>query len=375
MDMRILFTGGGTAGHINPALAVAAYVRARHPEAAIAYVGTPNGMEARLVPQAGFDFIPLAVMGFLRHMSKKNLRHNLEAVRCLSQASHRAREILQDFKPDLVMGTGGYVSGPLLREASRLGIKTATHESNAFPGMTTKLLMRHVDLLMLSTPAAEKHLHPGCPAVVTGTPVREGFLFASREKARRELGIDNRPCIVSFGGSNGAKRINEAIADLIAWHAPKGNLWHIHATGSFGWDYLPELLEERGVGWRGKPNIVVKEYIDNMPTCYAAADLIICRSGATTLSELCASQRASILIPSPNVTANHQYHNAQAMVEAGASVLIQEKDLTGERLIQEVEQLISHPEQLRELGKNAGKTGNLDASQRIYEELMKLLRG
>ena len=129
------------------------------------------------------------------------------------------------------------------------------------------------------------------------------------------------------------------------------------------------------MGWRGKPNIVVKEYIDNMPTCYAAADLIICRSGATTLSELCASQRASILIPSPNVTANHQYHNAQAMVEAGASVLIQEKDLTGERLIQEVEQLISHPEQLRELGKNAGKTGYLDASQRIYEELMKLLRG
>lgn len=372
--MKILFTGGGTAGHINPALAVASYVRERHPEAEIAYVGTPNGMEARLVPQAGFRFIPLQVMGFLRKVNGKNLKHNLQAVRCLYQATHRAREILREFQPDLVMGTGGYVSGPLLREAYRMGIKTVSHEQNAFPGMTTRLLMNHIDLLLLTTSAAQERLHPKCRTVVTGNPVREGFLFTDKAKARKELGIDDRICVVSYGGSNGAKRINEAIADFIAWHAPKGNIWHIHATGSFGVDYLPELLEERGVDWKGKKNIVIREYIDNMETCTAAADLMICRSGATTLSELCASGKASILIPSPNVSANHQYYNALALAQADAAVVIEEKDLTGDRLIQEVEKLVNQPQRLRQLGENARKAGHLDATQRIYQELMGLIR-
>ena len=373
--MRVIITGGGTAGHINPALAIAQTIRERHKEAQILYVGTPGGMEARLVPEAGFDFMPFEARGFMRNkISLRNIEYNVKAVGNLMTSTRRATKILEDFRPDVAVGTGGYVTGPLLRTAAKMGIPTATHESNAAPGITTKLLAKSVDVVLLATDAACAHLPQGCKTVVTGNPVREAFIYTDRAQARRELGIpDDMFCLLSFGGSLGAKRINEAIADVIAWHLKTESIHHIHATGRYGVDYLPELLQKRGVTVEGHPHLVIREYIDDMPRCFAAADLIVSRSGASTLSELQAAGRGSILIPSPNVSENHQYHNAMVLANEGAAVVIEERDLSGERLCEEISALIHDPEKLRTLGKNAQKHAILDANDRIYREIMHLL--
>lgn len=373
--MRILFTGGGTGGHINPALAIAGYFREHHPDGVFAYVGMPNGMEANLVPRAGFDFIPMKAGGFQRHLSLRTLRSNARTLALLTTASHRARKILNDFKPDAVVGTGGYVTGPLMRTAAKMGIPTITHDSNAYPGVTTKLLSKYVDCVLLAFEDAKKYLNPNCKTIVTGNPVRSEFLYADREKAREKLGVGDRMCLLTFGGSNGAKRVNEAIADLIAWHYQAGRIHHIHATGKFGKDYLPELLQARRVDLSNSPQVDVREYIYDMPECMAAADLVIGRSGANTISELEAAGRASILIPSPNVAENHQYHNAMVLANDDAAVVIEEKDLTGDRLVQEVSDMLENPEKLRAYGRNASRHAVLDATERIYRAIMEDVYG
>lgn len=374
--MKILFAAGGTAGHINPAIAVAQVVREKHPEAGILFAGNPDGMEARLVREAGFDFAPIHVKGFQRRLTWRNVKNNARAVFYLTTAFSRAKKIITEFGPDAVMGTGGYVSGPILQTAAKLGVKTVTHEQNAFPGVTTKLLCRVVDKLLLAVEDARTHLNPACECVVTGNPVRQDVLFANREKARERLGVGERICILSFGGSNGARAVNVAISKLIAWHCRGGRFHHIHATGSFGVDFLPELLQEEGLpDWSTIPWLDIREYISDMPDCLAAADLVISRAGALTISELEAAGRASILIPSPNVAENHQYHNAMVLQRADAACVIEERDLTGDALVEAVLRLTSEPDTLARLGRNAASLAILDANERIYAELMSLIRG
>ncbi|MDY4191026.1 MAG: undecaprenyldiphospho-muramoylpentapeptide beta-N-acetylglucosaminyltransferase [Oscillospiraceae bacterium] len=371
--MKILFACGGTAGHINPALAVAGTIRQKHPGAEILFAGNPGGMEARLVPQAGFDFTPIRVKGFQRKLSWYNIKNNVMAVAYLTTAPSRARKILEEFRPDVVMGTGGYVSGPVVREAARCGYKTLTHEQNAFPGVTTKLLARRVDKVLLAVPKAKDYLDPQGEYIVTGNPIREEILFADRNKAREELGVGDKICILSFGGSLGARRVNEAVADLIAHHAKTGKFHHIHATGSYGVELLPELLREKGIlDWKQIPHLDIREYINDMPRCLAAADLVICRAGAITLSELEAAGKASVLIPSPNVAENHQYHNAMVLQNAQAAVVLEEKNLTGKSLCEVFDRLCADPEELRRLGKNAASLAIADANERIYREIMDL---
>lgn len=371
--MKILFACGGTAGHINPALAVAGTIRQKHPGAEILFAGNPGGMEARLVPQAGFDFTPIRVKGFQRKLSWYNIKNNVMAVAYLTTAPSRARKILEEFQPDVVMGTGGYVSGPVVREAARRGYKTLTHEQNAFPGVTTKLLARRVDKVLLAVPKAKDYLDPQGEYIVTGNPIREEILFAGRNKAREELGVGDKICILSFGGSLGARRVNEAVADLIAHHAKTGKFHHIHATGSYGVELLPELLREKGIlDWKQIPHLDIREYINDMPRCLAAADLVICRAGAITLSELEAAGKASVLIPSPNVAENHQYHNAMVLQNAQAAVVLEEKNLTGKSLCEVFDRLCADPEELRRLGKNAASLAIADANERIYREIMDL---
>ncbi|WP_312643022.1 undecaprenyldiphospho-muramoylpentapeptide beta-N-acetylglucosaminyltransferase [Hydrogenoanaerobacterium sp.] len=373
--MRILFACGGTAGHINPAIAVAQLIRQKRPEAAILFAGNPTGMEARLVREAGFDFAPIHVKGFQRQLNWYNIQNNIKAVLYLTTASSRAKKIIEDFKPDVVMGTGGYVSGPVVREAARLHYKTITHEQNAFPGVTTKLLSRHVDKILLAVPDAEQYLNPNCEYVVTGNPVRQDIIFAGREEARKKMGVGDRVCLLSFGGSNGARAINESIAQLMAWHCKTGEIYHIHATGKYGVDLLPELLARQGIkNYREYPNLDIREYISDMPVCLAAADLVISRAGAITLSELQAAGRASILIPSPNVAANHQYYNAMVLQSADAACVIEEKDLTGEVLIDTVKKMIADRDRLTQLGRNASKIAILDSNERIYNEIITLLK-
>ena len=369
-SMKILFAGGGTAGHINPALAVAGTIREKEPGAQILYVGAKGGMEERLVPQCGYTFRSITIAGFQRKLNWKNLKRNVQNVAHLFTSTQEAKRIIQEFKPDVCMGTGGYVSGPVIREAMKLGIPSVIHEQNAYPGVTNKALSKRAAKTMLAVMEAQKYLPASAACVLTGNPVRPEVIRAKKLEARAALGLDSRPLILSFGGSLGARKINEAVADLLAWSAQTDRFQHIHGYGQWG-KWFPGLLREKGVLLEKHKNIDIREYIDNMPLCLAAADLVICRAGAITLSELQVQGKASILIPSPNVAENHQYHNAMALVNQNAASILEEKDLSGETLTGRVEELFRDPKPITELGGNAKKMAILDANERIYS----ILRG
>ena len=366
--MKILFAGGGTAGHINPALAVAGYIKERHPDAEISYIGTAEKLESKLVPAAGYDFHTIEVAGFQRKISFKSAIKNIKAARLAVTASIDSKKLLRQLQPDLVVGTGGYVSGPVLKEAQRLGFKTAIHEQNAYPGVTTKMLAPKADRVMLAMPEAEKYLKCGRKPVITGNPVRGELLKMSREEARARLGIGDKPLLLSFGGSLGARHINEAVTELIKQLGATGDFYHIHAAGSAGYKAMLEALADTKLS----EYTDVREYINNMDVCMAAADLVICRAGAITLSELCCCGKPSVLIPSPYVAENHQYHNAMTLKKAGAAQLLEEKDLSGESLIKAVEGLICNKPLLEKMGDAARKHAIPDANKRIYEVLMGL---
>lgn len=372
--MKILFACGGTAGHINPALSVADSLCSRYPETEVLFAGNPNGMEARLIPKAGYPFAPIEIAGIQRKFSGENIARNVKALYLLARSGPRAAEIIRSFAPDIVMGTGGYVSGPIVRKAHRMKIKTITHEQNAFPGVTTKLLVPDVDRVLLAMEGAEKHLHLKDPQKmrITGNPVREAIFSADRELSRMRLGVNDRICILSFGGSLGARRINESIADVMKWHCKSDKIHHIHATGSYDYKDFLGMLNEKQVLLKSNPHLDVREYIDNMPTCLAAADLVICRAGAITLSELQCAGRASILIPSPNVAENHQYHNAMELVNHNAAAILEEKDLSGKSLVALLKKLTADKKQLSTLGQAAYKMAIKDANERIIKEILEL---
>ena len=366
--MHILFAGGGTAGHINPALAVAGYIKERHPNAKISYIGTAEKLEAKLVPEKGYDFYTIDVAGFQRKLTPKNIVKNISAVKKAVVSSIDSKKLLLELKPDIVVGTGGYVSGPVLKQAQKLGFKTAIHEQNAFPGITTKMLAADANAVMLAMPEAKKHLKLNKEPIITGNPIRQELLKISREEARQKLGLDNRPMILSFGGSLGARRINEAVTELIKWHNGTDKFYHIHGTGKVGFEAMTNALKDIELS----NNITVREYINDMDICMAAADLVICRAGAITLGELGCCGKPSVLIPSPFVAENHQYHNAMTLKKAGAAEIIEEKDLSGESLIETVSMLIENKPKLAYMSEAAYKSSISDANERIYEVLMKL---
>lgn len=370
--MKVLFAGGGTAGHINPALAIAGYLREQQPDAQILYVGAKGGMEERLVPEAGFPFQSITISGFQRRLTVKAMARNVKTLVRIVTSSVESKRILREFAPDLCIGTGGYVSGPVIREAVKLGIPTLIHEQNAYPGVTNKVLSGKVNHVMLAVEDSKKYMASGAKCSVTGNPVRQEILRTDRERARRALGLDERPVILSFGGSLGARSINEAVVELLLSSAKNQKFQHIHGYGQNG-GWLPALLQEKGLDEKKAKNIQLKEYIRNMPDCMAAADLVICRAGAITLSELQAQGKASILIPSPNVAENHQYHNAMALVRRKAAMLLEEKNLSGEALLSTVEKIFSSAGGVTELSKNAKKMAFLDASERIYKIMLETL--
>lgn len=367
--MRVILTGGGTAGHINPAIAIAQQIKKEEPDSQILFVGTPNGMEASLVQKAGFDFAAVEVMGFSRRMNLKGIKHNIKAVSCALSAGPRAKQIIRKFRPDFVIGTGGYVSGPVVRKAAQMGIPTAIHEQNAYPGVTNKILSKHVDLIFLAVEKAKEHLPAGKSYIVVGNPVRESIIFKKKQEARAELGLDDAFCIVSFGGSLGAVKLSEIVADVMEWHSGKKNVNHIHAMGRLGKETFPKLLAERGIEPSENPRLDIRDYIDNMDTCLAAADLVVCRAGAITLSELEATGTPAVLVPSPNVTENHQYHNAMVLVNHRAAIIMEEKNYDKKKLFAVLEDFYTHPEKLKEYSHNASELAILDTSERIYREI------
>ena len=371
--MRVLMSGGGTAGHINPALAIAEIIKKNNPDAAFLFVGTPSGMESKLIPQAGFDYASMPVSGFQRKLTLENVRRNFEAAGHLILSGPRARKIIRDFQPDIAIGTGGYVCGPVLRKAAQMGIPVLVHEANAFPGVTVKMLARYCDCVMLAVEDAKKRISADAEFVVTGNPVRAEVLEYDKARARRELKVDDRPLIVSFGGSLGARTINESMLDLLERSARDGRFQHIHGYGKFG-GFVPEELKKRGVNLSKCSNIDLREYISDMPRVMAAADLVICRSGAMALTEIQALGKPAILIPSPNVAENHQYYNAMALVNRGAADSIIEKDITPQLLIEKVDNLAGDRAKLDEMSKNARKMAILDSRERIYDVVCDTLK-
>lgn len=371
--MKVLLAGGGTAGHINPALAIAGYIKERRPDAQFLFIGNVDGMEQRLVRQAGYRIESITISGFKRGRSPKDAVENVRTIRRTITSSHDARRIIKEFKPDICIGTGGYVSGPVVHAASRLGIPCVIHEQNAYPGVTNKLLRKRVNKVMLAVPEAKKFF-ADADVVVTGNPVRGEILTADKATSRAKLHLDQRPVVLSFGGSLGADKINRAVADLVARSGLDGRYQHIHAYGKFG-DWFPRLLEEKGVDLDNAPNLDIRSYIDNMPDCMAAADLVICRAGAITLSEIQAMGKPAILIPSPNVAENHQYHNAMALVNNGAAELIEESELSGELLTKKADEMLQSRETLQKYSENSRKMAITNANERIYSVIKKVLEG
>ena len=369
---KILFATGGTGGHINPALAVAGYIRENYPKAEILFVGTADRMEAQLVPAAGYDFKTIEIQGFSRELNFGGLKHNLKTVKLLLKSEGQAKKIIGDFKPDAVIGFGGYVSGPVLSVAARMGIPTAVHEQNAFPGVTNKSLAKKVDVVMLTAKEAERLLKPKNPCVVTGLPIRGEIINANREFARAEMKLDSRPLILSMGGSLGARAINSAVKFLIESRYEKKDCYYLHATGKAGAGMIDEIKEK--INLDSNPQIMLREYINDMDRCLAAADIVICRAGASSLSEIQALGKPSILVPYPYAAENHQYYNAKTLADRDAAILIEEKDFTGERLLSEVEKLLADPKKLAEMGRNAKDMAILDASQRITECVCRIVK-
>ena len=370
--MRVLLAGGGTAGHINPALAIAKTIKEKEPEAEILFVGNKTGLEQRLVKNAGFEIKSVSISGFKRSFSPSALVHNAKtAVRAVTASSASAK-IIKGFKPDICIGTGGYVSGPVMRAAQKLKIPVIIHEQNAFPGVTTKMLSKKAEYVMLAVDAARKHFDTNPNFVLTGNPIRPEILRVDAEKAKAEFKKDGKPLVLSFGGSLGARKINEGVADLIARSGKDGRYSHIHAYGQYG-KWFPDLLREKGTDPDKCENLDIREYIDNMAQVMAAADVVICRCGAITLSEVQALGKPSVLIPSPNVAENHQYHNAMALVENNAAIVIEEKDLTETSVTEAVDKLLSDKEMLGKFAENAKKMAITDSNERIWAVIKKVL--
>ena len=369
---KIIFAAGGTGGHINPALAVAGEVRRQYPDAKILFIGTAEKMEARLVPAAGYDFKTIQISGFNRVLNLNGIKQNIKTLSHLLKSSSQAKKIIKEFSPDVVIGFGGYVSGPVVRAAAKLGIPTAIHEQNAFPGVTNKTLAKMVDAVMLTAEQAAQYMQPKNPVIVTGLPVRGELLEADRDISRAELGLDEKPLILSMGGSLGAKAINEAMLEVISNRWQANNCTFMHATGKDCKDF-PERLAEKGADLNTK-NIIVRDYINDMHRCLAAADLVICRAGASSLSEFQALGKPSILIPYPFATENHQFHNAKALADKGAAIVIEEKDLTSAKLMQQIDTLLESPGKLDSMGRAAKSMAVTDAQARIVEVLGKIAK-
>ena len=371
--MRVLLTGGGTAGHINPALAIAQTIQQNDPSAVIEFVGIERGKETELVPREGFRLHFVKSQGFKRSLSPSNFRSAW--LFFTSPYAKQTTGIIKEFQPDVVIGTGGFASWPLMAAAARMGIPTAVHESNSIPGLTVRLLQKKVDRIWTNFECTKDYLKVPKKILRVGNPFRGGFGGISREEARRKLGIEaNRLFILSFGGSLGAENLNRAIVRIMKeLGGAHPEILLRHAAGKR--DYQATLEDFRSNGLEKLGNCEVAEYIYDMSLQMSAADLVICRAGAMTLSELALLGKASILIPSPYVAENHQYRNAKTLSDAGAAVLVEEKELESDALTEQVKALIMDQNRLRTLENNITGFADPEANKRIWEELLSLIQG
>ncbi len=373
--MNVVFTCGGTGGHINPAIAVANLWKERHPDSNILFIGGGDELEKQLIPKAGYELRCVKAMGIWRSKSWKAFKGNIQAVCATLRGIGKCKKIFKEFKPDVIVGTGGYASFQALYAGHSMKIPTCVHEANAMPGMTTKMASKFADKALVTFPESVQYYPDPSKVEVVGMPVRREFIYTKKEEARKELGLDDRPVIVSTFGSQGAKAMNEAMAEMFRLEQEEGFPYqHIHAVGSFGWGWMPGLVKEKGVDLKKAVSITMQEYIYNMPTVMAAADVVISRAGASTCNEIAASGTPCVLIPSPNVTDNHQEKNARALERTGGAVVILEKDCTAEKIYAEVKAIAEDPAKGCQMRKALFSMVVPDSAERvcgIMEQLIK----
>ncbi len=362
--MNIILAGSATGGHIYPAIAIADKIRRKNPEANILFVGAKKELGSTIVEDNGYRIRYIDIQG----INRKNLIKNVAVARDLALSAVQIKKIFRQFKPDMVIGTGGYVSGPVLKEASKKGIKTYLHEQNAVPGLANKMAQKYADKIFVAFEESAQHFKDQSKVILTGNPIRKGFITSGAVDYRQQLGIGGKNfSILIFGGSGGADKINETTVRLLEMIRENKDITVFFITGRRQyWDVL-EGLKARGIPSDERNRII--EYSEAIHEYFAAADMIISRSGALTVSEITACGKPSILIPSPNVTGNHQYYNAKPLEDAGAAIIINEKDLSAESLLAKIMKLRGNREKLNDMAVAASSLGSLDAVNVIYDEL------
>lgn len=359
-QLKVIISGGGTGGHIFPALSIANEIRARKPDTDVLFVGALGKMEMERVPAGGFPIIGLPVMGMPRKASPALFRFLWKLYRSM----RKARRVIRDFHPDVVVGVGGFASGPVLRAAVRCGIPAVLQEQNSYAGVTNRLLAAKVRRICVAYPNMERYF-PSEKIVLTGNPVRQSLMTpVNRHRALKEFGLTaDRPVVLIIGGSLGARTLNESIMahlDLIA----RNNIQVIWQTGKIYYQEMVERLKDN------HPELLKPvEFLSNMDLAYAAADLVVSRAGAGTISELCLLGKPSVLVPSPNVAEDHQTRNAMALVEQGAAILVKD-DEACELLLGEAFVLVQDKSRLARLSANSLKLARPDATARIVDVIL-----
>ncbi|MBE6613593.1 MAG: undecaprenyldiphospho-muramoylpentapeptide beta-N-acetylglucosaminyltransferase [Ruminococcaceae bacterium] len=370
--MKVLMTGGGTGGHANPAIAIANTIRENQPDAVIEFVGTSRGIENKLVPKEGYKLHHVEVQGFKRRLTP----YNIKSAWLAFTSPIKAKKLIREFKPDLVVGTGGYVCWPLLKAAASMGIPTAVHESNAYPGVAVRMLARYVDRIYTTFDATADNLGEEYREKIlkVGNPVKTAFVSLGRAEARRALGIEGKYkyFLLSCGGSMGAEKVNdEMLAFMRDYTKDHPELLHVHATGAI--EYEAATAKFREYGLEGCENIKLLEYIYDMPQQMAAADIVVSRAGSMSLSELAILGKCSVLIPSPHVTENHQYKNARVLADGDAALLFEEKELTEGRLTGALAALLADDAKRAAMENNVKAFALTDANRSIYFDLLRLV--
>ena len=371
--MRVIVSAAGTAGHINPALAIANKIREKEPNSEIIFIGTNRGLENDLVPRAGYKLKHIEAYGLKKEISFNNFKHIIETLK----STKKVKKIIDDFKPDLVVGTGGYICGPVFSAATSKKIPTALHESNAYPGRAVNMFAKKVDVVLVGLEAAKEKLKKAKKVVFTGNPTKIKKLNISsnqKEKILSELGIKNNlPIVLIFGGSQGASVINEAIVEMVKLNKDR-NYHIIWATGQTQYDIVKENFDQYDISLGSIKNVKVVPYIYNMEELINICDLVICRSGAMTVTEIAICGKPAIFIPLPSHSANRQEDNARVLEKLGAAKVILNNELTAEKLSNEIDNIIYDRNKIEQMGQKANQIAVHDVEEKIYNELTKILK-
>ncbi|WP_246940180.1 undecaprenyldiphospho-muramoylpentapeptide beta-N-acetylglucosaminyltransferase [Bacillus pinisoli] len=360
--MKVMISGGGTGGHIYPALALINEIKKKEPKASFLYVGTETGLEKSIVEKAGIPFTSINITGFKRKLSLDNVKTIMRFV----TGVHKSKQLIKDFKPDVVIGTGGYVCGPVVYAAAKLNVPTIIHEQNSVPGLTNKFLSRYVSKIAICFSEAGSYF-PSNKVVFTGNP-RATEVVQNQKIDKSTLGLDpTKKTVLIVGGSRGARPINDACIRALP-DFKKQNYEVLYITGEIHYDKVREEISKAG----NPSNVMVKPFVHNMPDILKNIDLIVARAGATTLAEITALGVPSILIPSPYVTNNHQEKNARSLVQNGAAKLIIESELTNETLVNEINEIILNPIQWKKMRDNTLSLGIPDAAEKLYQLIKQL---